>query len=99
MAEFYIYINKYSFEYLADRSYYGDRPELYRQQEKKLWTLNQLIKGGNIITVTNNAKQILYKISDSVEFKSWIEKEYPDFIEQLDEKIYTKYPHPTDRIE
>ena len=99
MAEFYIYINKYSFDYLPDRSYYGDRPEPYREQEKKIWTLNQLIKAGNIITVTNKAKQILYKINNSDEFKSWIEKEFPGFIEQVEEKIYTKYPHPTDKIE
>lgn len=61
---FYVFINGYSYDYWADSSYYADRPEPYRDHEKKLWTLFQIVKNDNVITITNKAKQIIKKIEN-----------------------------------
>ena len=97
--EFYVFVNGHSYDYLADSSYYWDRPEFYREHEKKLWTLFQIVKNNNEIKITNKVKQIIRKIENVEQLKVWIAKTYPEFLDQIENKIYTKYPHPNDQIE
>ena len=99
ISDFYVFLNCYSYGYSADSSYYGVRDEPCREHEKKLWTLFQIVKNDNVITITNQAKQVIKKIENVEQLKDWIAKTYPGFVNQLENKIYTKYPHPTDSIE
>jgi hypothetical protein len=99
IQNFLVYVNGHSYDLLMNSSYYGDRPEFYRQHEKQLWTLFQIVKNNNEVTITNEAKQIIQKIQNIEQLKSWIAKTYPDFLNQIEQKIYTKFPHPNDILE
>ena len=44
--EYTAYLNGNYFNTLADSEAFGDWPEPYRQQEKSLWTIYQLLKLG-----------------------------------------------------
>jgi len=99
MESFRIYVNGHIYDYLMNSSYYGDRPEFYREHERKLWTLFQIVKNNNEVVITNEAKQIIQKIQNIEQLKHWITKTYPDFLNQIEQKVYTKFPHPNDRLE
>jgi predicted nucleic acid-binding OB-fold protein len=66
---------------------------------KTTLTLFQIVKNNNEVTITNEAKQIIQKIQNIEQLKSWIAKTYPDFLNQIEQKIYTKFPHPNDILE
>lgn len=98
MIDYYVYVNNYWFDNLEDSNHYNERPEPYRGHEKKLWTLFQIIKSGNSITITNKEKQEVCILKGEVEYKKWILEKYPKFLYQLDKEIYTKYLHPDDTL-
>ncbi|MFN7259159.1 MAG: hypothetical protein ACK5TU_04590 [Cyclobacteriaceae bacterium] len=91
-----IYVNGLFYDHLSNSSIYGDRVEFYRTHEKSLWTINQLAKLKHEITITDEANQIEVIIKDIDDLKNWVRKDYPDFVHQLDDLHYTKYPHPND---
>ncbi len=98
MIDFYVYVNNYWFEVLEDSNNFNDRPEAYREQEKKLWTLFQIIKSENTITITNKEKKEICLIKNVLDYNKWINNKYPQFLSQLDKEIYTKYIHPSDLL-
>ncbi len=99
IENFKVYVNGYSYDYLMNTSYYSDRSEFYRQHERTLWTLFQIVKNNNEVVITNEAKQIIQKIQNIEELKSWIAKTYPDFLNQIEQKNYSRFPHPEDKLE
>lgn len=96
---FYIYVNRLQYDYLSSSSAFGDRVESYRELEKSLWTLAQLIKVGHEVTITDEAKQVEVIFKNSAHFTTWIKEVYPDFKDQLDKAQYSKYPNPRDLLE
>lgn len=98
--QFTFYINNLYFNSVYDSGHFGDRPEFYRTHEKSLWTVYQLLKSGiNNLVITNKAGLIEKRIYASEDFKTWVNLMYPEFSNQLDELLYTKYPHPNDILE
>ena len=99
MKDLQVYINGIFFEHLANSRHFGDRVEFYREHERKLWTINQiLLNGNNNLVITDRAKQPEFETSNSEDFKKWVRTNYPDFVEQLNELEFTKYAHPNDHL-
>ncbi|HEX8659382.1 MAG TPA: hypothetical protein VF690_17720 [Hymenobacter sp.] len=97
--EYTLYLNGYYFDTLATPQVFGDRPEPYRSHEKSLWTIYQLLKlGEHELTITDQAKQPRFRTKNAQEFKRWITAAYPLFADQLDQPIYTQFPHPNDAL-
>jgi hypothetical protein len=97
-AEYTVFLNGNYFDFLASLLVFEARPEPYRRHEKTLWTVYQLVRLGEhevIITDTNKQSAISTKSAD--ELKAWVELVYPDFTDQLDRPVYTKFPHPADQ--
>jgi hypothetical protein len=94
-----IYINGHFFDSLSNTGHYSDRPEFYREHEKSLWTIYQLSKLEDIeIVFTNRDREIIFRTNNSIDLESWIKHQYPNFVEQIKKPIYTKYPHPNDKL-
>jgi hypothetical protein len=91
-----VHINNNYYTSLSDD--YNDRPEFHRHHEQSLWTIYQVMKAGNNHAVVyNNEGQEEIRVSNEVEFRSWVARTYPGFEYQLDKAIYTAYPHPGDK--
>ncbi|WP_223648792.1 hypothetical protein [Hymenobacter psoromatis] len=68
--EYIIYLNGNYFDTLLNSTAFGDRPEPYRLQEKKLWTIYQLAKlGEHEVTVTAENRQVVIKTKSYKELK------------------------------
>ena len=94
-----LYLNGHFFGHLADSNAFGDRPEPYRQQEKAMWTVYQLLQlGQHEIVVITEAKEIVVQTRNASALKSWFELVYPGLTSQLDQLVYTRYPHPQDSL-
>ncbi|MBO2010346.1 hypothetical protein [Hymenobacter negativus] len=98
-AGYTVYLNGYYFSSLASADVFGDRPEPYRQQEKSLWTIYQLLQlGAHEVTITDTAKQPVLRTRTAADFSAWLQQTYPDFAAQLDQPVYTKFPHSQDYL-
>jgi hypothetical protein len=93
-----IYVNRLHYDYLANSGHYSDRGEFYRTHEKSLWTIKQLIKLGHEITLTDKAGQHEITFTSQQELTRWIQKTYPEFVDQLEKPLYSKYGHPNDYL-
>jgi len=97
MNDLKIYVNNYFFQTLYSESHYSDRPEFYRTHEKSLWTIYQFcLLGTHQISILDGVNSIVLQTNDALILKQWVAKNYPAFADQLEEKIYTKQPHPLD---
>lgn len=94
--DFKVYLNGLYFLHLDNSDTYGDRPEPYRQHERNLWLLYNLIKNGHIITITDMSGMALHRLSSESELLSCFQTYYNNFIPQLDKPFYTNRPHPND---
>ncbi|MBP9068387.1 MAG: hypothetical protein KBG47_02695 [Bacteroidia bacterium] len=96
---FFVYINNVQFGYLADNERYSDRQEFYKEHEKTLWTIYQLLKlDKHSVTITNIAKITLFNFTNAADFRNWVKENYPAFEKQLDNLSYTAFPIHEDLI-
>jgi hypothetical protein len=92
-----VYINGLFFVGLGDSHVYGDRPETYREHERSLWTLFQVMKNhAHTLHILNEAKEEVACLRSHEAFRDWVASVYPACAAQLDQPLYTKYPHPED---
>ncbi len=97
--EYTLYLNGQYFNALATSDSFGDRPEPYRNHEKSLWTIYQLLKlGEHEVVITDQAKHPAFSTRNAQELKQWITETYPAFAAQLDQPVYTRFPHPADAL-
>ncbi len=99
IAEYLVYLNGNYFNTLADSEAFGDRPEPYRRQERALWTIYQLLKlGEHELVITDKAKQPVFRTRSAPALKQWIAETYVAFAAQLDQPVYTRFPHRADAL-
>ena len=94
-----VYVNGYYFDTLRSSEEFGDRPEPYRLHERALWTSYQLLKlGAHEIIITDKAKQIIFRTRRAAELKNWFQQLYPGMTSQLDQPVWTRFPHALNRL-
>ena len=96
--EYKVYVNSYWFDSLSDAETYNDRPEPHRLHERALWTLYQVLRaGGNTAVVVGADGQEVTRLDSVLAMQQWVSREYPGFLAQLDQPVYTRFPRPQDR--
>jgi len=94
-----LYLNGHYFDTLGASDAFGDRPEPYRHHERALWTIYQLLQlAQHEVVIADHAKQPTFRTRKAQEWKHWVAETYPDFTNQLDQPVYTRFPHPADAL-
>jgi hypothetical protein len=97
--EYMVYLNGYYFDSLASSDIFGDRPEPYRQHERSLWTIYQLLRlGEHEVTIIAAANQPVLQTNIADDFQVWLQQVYPEFSKHVQLPIYTRFPHPDDQL-
>lgn len=94
-----VFVNGLWFDHLNSADHYQDRPEFFRQHEKSLWTIFQLLRaGGHQINITNPTRQVVAEFTEAAAFAAWVGQQYPGLAAQLARPAYTAFPHPQDAL-
>jgi hypothetical protein len=93
-----VFVNGLYLLRLHNSDHYGDRPEPYREHERSLWILFNLVKNGHEIAMLDASNHVVATAHNADELLAWFGTQYPQFIPQLDQDWYTRRPHPNDLL-
>lgn len=97
--EYAVFVNNLWFDRLNSSEHYQDRPEFFRQHEKALWTIFQLLRaGGHRVSITTPARQLVAEFTGAPAFAAWVAGQYPGLAAQLSEPRYSRFAHPQDAL-